>query len=203
MDFLENCLSPEFLRNKEARTIEKQLVQYIFGPILLRSRFTHIMNQIAEGDVVEKFDFETMTWVDTSKICILDENWYVVEESEQVRDADKSYACKSDSELSFEFQGLTKGEQRFKFYSQFSTSDEFWRGPYVKRGLDIFIEWYQKARKVVEDDEAKIFDGVPLNDKLKSMAGKLSDQAASDAVLIHALCAQLMTEKGGKFLSDT
>ena len=34
------------------------------------------------------------------------------------------------------------------------------------------------------------------------MAGKLADQASSEAVLLHAMCAQLVTEKCKSFLKD-
>ena len=71
---------------------------------------------------------------------------------------------------------------------------------YIKRGFDYFIDWYQNGREVVEDHESEYYEGVLLTDDLSAMPGKLSDQSLTDAVLIHALCSQLVTKHCGKFL---
>ena len=68
--------------------------------------------------------------------------------------------------------------------------------------MDGFVEWYQRGRDIVEAEGVKEVEGVVLTDGLRAMAGKLADQSASEAVLIHALGAQLATTKGMEFLKD-
>ena len=53
---------------------------------------------------------------------------------------------------------------------------------------------------MVEDEISKLCEGVCVTDGLRAMAGKLADQASSDAVLLHALCAQLCTSACASFL---
>ena len=60
MDFLENCLSPDHIQTLYNQTVEKKLVEHIFGPILVRSRFTHKTNPVQSGDVANQFDFVTL-----------------------------------------------------------------------------------------------------------------------------------------------
>ena len=55
---------------------------------------------------------------------------------------------------------------------------------------------------MVENEDVKEVEGVVVTDGLRAMAGKLSDHAASEAVLIHALGAQLVTDHGKLFLAD-
>ena len=200
IEFLENCLSPDYVETIVDETVEKKLVEHIFGPILIRSRFTHKTNAVQSGDVANQFDFETLEWKETAMVCELRENQFVIEESEKVRDADRSFTHNQDIAGHPDYAGLTKGEQRFKYYSTFNESSTFWDGPYNDRGLDIFIQWYQKAREVVEDEISGFCEGVCVTDGLRAMAGKLADQASSDAVLLHALCAQLCTPACASFL---
>ena len=68
--------------------------------------------------------------------------------------------------------------------------------------MDSFVEWYQRGRDIVEAEGVEEVEGVVLTDGLRAMAGKLADQSASEAVLIHALGAQLATTKGMEFLKD-
>ena len=125
IDFLENCLSPDHIQTLYNQTVEKKLVEHIFGPILVRSRFTHKTNPVQSGDVANQFDFVTLKQKDTAEVCELPENQFVIEESKKVRDADRSFIHNPDIVGHAEYVGLGRGEQRFKYYSNFNESNSF------------------------------------------------------------------------------
>ena len=58
--FLHESVAPGFTSKRELNTIENKLVEYVFGPIFLRSRFTYIKNLIAQGDLANLFNFKKM-----------------------------------------------------------------------------------------------------------------------------------------------
>ena len=202
LSFLAKCLSNEYLEMMEATSFASKMVEAIFGPIMLRSRFMFTRNPVESGDVAQAFDFGTLKWKSVEEISILNENWFAFEESRKVHDADCSFVNDRVSKEAPAYEGQTRGEMRLKWYNEFDVNDEYWKGPYNATGLDSFIDWYQRAREVVEDEKRKEVEGVVITDSLRAMAGKLADQAASEAVLIHALGAQLSTPSGLQFLEE-
>ena len=142
-----------------------------------------------------------LSWKDPTKLVVLNENWFAFEESRKVHDADCSFVTERVSKQVPEYEGQTVGEMRLKWYKEFNERDPNWNGPYPTTGLDCFIKWYQIARGVVEDEEAKYYEDVLITDSIRAMAGKLSDRDASEAALIHALYAQLETPAARNFIS--
>ena len=60
LDFLSKCFSNDYLEKMETTSLAAKIVVAIFGPILLRCRFSFKKDPLARGDVSEVFNFETL-----------------------------------------------------------------------------------------------------------------------------------------------